>query len=64
MDVPTCFFKQYVDEVAAGVGFVVVVGIGDGFILLLEGSDFGFEGFELLFGLLLPRGLPKASTKA
>ena len=54
MNVPSSFFEQDINQVAAGVGFAVVVGVGNGFVLLLKSGNFGLEGCELLLGLLLP----------
>ena len=59
--VPAGFAQQNVDEAAAGFGFGVVVGVGDGFVGRFLGGDLGLQSGELglqrfVFALLLAQG--------
>ena len=48
VQLPACFFEQQVDEVVAGFGFRIVVGIGLGGVGLLGGSHFVSEAFKFI----------------
>ena len=52
---PTCFFQQQVDEGVAGLGLVVIVGVGSGFIRSLGGGYLGAQPLNLIVqrGLVL-----------